>query len=431
MLIRIGELGKVVTGKTPPTKQTEYFGEDHPFITPTDISDYNIRYIDSAERYLSQKWADKQPQYLLPKDSICYVCIGSTVGKMCLTKIPSFTNQQINSIICDQTKTSSYYLFYKLRLDTPQIQSIADGKGVGKSIINKSEFEDLKLEIPSLPIQLKIASILSTYDDLIENNNRRIKILEETAQTIYNEWFVKFCFPGHSKVKMINSELGKIPEGWKAKRVLEIIETHIGGGWGSNNSDEKHNIPAYVIRGTDIPSVKYMSIENCPLRFHTQSNFIPRKLEVNDIVIEVSGGGKEQAVGRALLVTKKTLDMFKGDAICASFCKRIKVKNNILFPLLFIHHLNEIYANNKIEQYQVQSTGIKNFKFDTFLNKEIVLIPPQEIQSSFSNIVDVIIELKDSLGAKNAILRQARDLLLPRLISGELDVENLDIKVAN
>jgi len=91
----------------------------------------------------------------------------------------------------------------------------------------------------------KIASILSAYDDLIKNNTRRIKILEEMAQTIYREWFVHFRFPGHEKVRMVVSEMGLIPEGWEVKKVEEFTSNHIGGGWGKEESDSKHIVPAY------------------------------------------------------------------------------------------------------------------------------------------------------------------------------------------
>ena len=162
------------------------------------------------------------------------------------------------------------------------------------SHLNMRDIRNLELpKLPRLPTQRKIAAVLSAYDDLIENNTRRIKILEEMASAIYREWFVEFRFPGHEQVEMVESELGLIPQGWEVKKVEEFVVDHIGGGWGKEDNDSKHIVPAYVIRGTDFSEVRHLAIDTCPLRYHTQSNFKSRELKPNDIVMEISGGSKE------------------------------------------------------------------------------------------------------------------------------------------
>lgn len=427
--VKIRDIGKVITGKTPPTSQPELFGDKYPFITPSDIPSFDVRYINHVERGLSDKGFDKQKGYALPKDTVCYVCIGSTIGKICLTNKVSFTNQQINSIIVNRGKFNPKYVYYLLRAETPKIQAISGGTGAGKAILNKSSFEDIDLNVYPLPIQNKIAAILSAYDDLIENNTRRIKILEEMAQLIYREWFVKFRFPGHEKVRMVDSELGPIPEGWKVKNIGSLLSHTIGGGWGKEVQNDKYTVPAYVIRGTDIPHARQGSIESCPLRYHTESNFRSRKLRAGDIVFEVSGGSKGQPVGRALLLNQSLLGSFDYDVICASFCKLIRPDKKTILPELIYLHLLEIYANGVIEKYQVQSTGITNFKYEFFLENDQILVPDNGIQQTFADHIIPIFDMIQKLGAKNRILRRTRDLLLPKLISGELDVEDLDIAV--
>jgi type I restriction enzyme S subunit len=121
---------------------------------------------------------------------------------------------------------SGRFLYYLLKGNIMEITSL--GSGSVYAAINKSTIENLKIEIPSLQIQRKIAAILSAYDDLIENNTPRINILEEMAQTIYKEWFVKFRFSGHEKVKMVDSELGKIPKGWAVKRLGDVCNIVMG-----------------------------------------------------------------------------------------------------------------------------------------------------------------------------------------------------------
>src|SRR3989338_493871 len=167
--VKIRNLGHVVTGKTPPTKNQEYYGDKYPFITPTDISDSSI-FVDRPERYLSEEGAQKVTSSKLPKNSVCYTCIAS-VGKIAITKEDSFTNQQINSVIADSNQADYRYIFYLLRNITPQIKGMVGG--AASPIINKSAFEDIDIDIPVLKTQKQIADVLSTYDDLIENNTKR------------------------------------------------------------------------------------------------------------------------------------------------------------------------------------------------------------------------------------------------------------------
>ncbi|MDL1965752.1 MAG: restriction endonuclease subunit S, partial [Candidatus Desulfofervidus auxilii] len=128
-IVKIKDIGKVVTGKTPSTKRPEFFGDKYPFITPSDIPSYDVYHIYKTERGLSEEGYLNQKSKLLPPRTVCYVCIGSTVGKICLTKVPSFTNQQLNNIIVDKERFVPEYIYYRLRYETPRIQSIAGGTG--------------------------------------------------------------------------------------------------------------------------------------------------------------------------------------------------------------------------------------------------------------------------------------------------------------
>jgi type I restriction enzyme S subunit len=165
---RIGSLGRVVTGKTPPSARPELFGEDYPFLTPTDI-DGQRRYIE-AERSLSPGGRDFQPTLLLPPKTVCVVCIGATIGKVCMTGHPSFTNQQINSIIVNEAEHDAFFVYYLLTTLRDELKSNAGGAAT--PIINKTAFSEIEVGVPPLPIQRRVACILSAYDELIENNLR-------------------------------------------------------------------------------------------------------------------------------------------------------------------------------------------------------------------------------------------------------------------
>lgn len=417
--VKIKDVGKVITGKTPPTSQPELFGDKYPFITPSDISSFDVRYIDFVERGLSDKGFDKQKRYALPKDTVCYVCIGSTIGKVCLTNKVSFTNQQINSIVVNRDKFNPKYVYYLLRAETPKIQAISGGTGAGKAILNKSSFEDIDLNVFPLPIQNKIAAILSAYDDLIENNTRRIKILEEMAQTLYREWFVKFRFPGHEKVRMVDSELGPIPEGWEVKRLGDILSTIESGS--RPKGGIKHE-------DKDVPSIGAENILGLGQYDYSKDKFVTREFFSNmkrgiiksgDVLLYKDGA----KLGRKSMFR----DGFPHKECCINehvFILRTngECSQSYLFFWLDQREITQkiINLNTNAAQPGINQEGVKSLP---------ILIPNRYIHDLFNEICEPILAQLFNLAKKNLILRRTRDLLLPKLISGELDVEVLDIAV--
>lgn len=421
--VEIRELGEIVTGKTPPTENLDFYGGEYPFITPSDIVSFDKKYLQSTDRTLSALGANKIKSSKLPTNSICFVCIGSTIGKMCMTNCVSYTNQQINSIIPNE-KCDSDYLFYLLRYANEYFRSIGAGTGSGKGIVNKTIFSKTKMQISEKKEhQQRIASILSAYDNLIENNNNRIKILEQMAENLYKEWFVRFRFPNHQNTEFENSALGKIPKTFSVVKMKDVIDDYIGGGWGNDDSDKSFSIGAYVIRGTDFPNIKTGNISSCPFRYHKSSNYSSRKLKKDDIIIEVSGGTAEQPVGRTIIITEDIINRFGGKVICASFCKMLRLKTDVVSPMYFIYWMNYLYQSRIIDRFQLQSTGIINFKFEYFLRKCDVLLPPQNIMIDFANKVKKIKDQINKIAEINDNLIKQRDMLLPRLMSGKLEVK--------
>lgn len=281
-----------------------------------------------------------------------------------------------------------------------------------------------KIALPSLPIQQKIASILSTYDTLIENNNRRIRLLEQMAENLYKEWFVRFRFPGHEKVETEKSKYGKVPSTFKFIKMQEAFDYYIGGGWGEEEKSDEFPKEASVIRGTDFPKIWQYDISTCPRRFHKTKNYKARQLEDGDVIMEISGGTSEQPVGRVVLITQELLDRFEnGKVICASFCKLIRLQKNIVSPYYFYYWLRFLYDTKIIDRYQLQSTGIINFKFEPFLRKGDIMLPPQNIMEKFAKQVGSLHKEMNKLAQQNTLLTRQRDLLLPRLMSGKLEVK--------
>lgn len=392
--VKIKDIGRVVTGKTPPTERGEFFGGEFPFITPSDIPNYKVRRSSAVERTLSDIWKNKAKNYLLPQNAICYVCIGSTVGKSCLTSQPSFSNQQINALICDPIKVDSNYIFYLLKNKTDEIKQIADSSGVGKGIINKTSFENLYIEIPDLPTQTHIASILSAYDNLIENNEKRIKVLEEMAQRLYEEWFVKFKFPGHEKVKMVDShsEYRLIPEGWEVKKLGNIAELIMGQSPKSSHYNfEKRGLPFH--QGVADFGYKY-PVDRV---YSTAGN---KYAENGDLLFSVRA-----PVGRMNIANKKII-LGRG----LSAIRHKKGRQSLLY-LMFDNKFTEkdMIGNGAIYK-SVNKMELENLQF---------IVSPDDISEHFEHIISRYLHDMEKITAINIILSKTRDLLIPQLVTGK------------
>jgi type I restriction enzyme S subunit len=323
----------------------------------------------------------------------------------------------------ERNKTDSEFLYYVLSSDAFIESTVTASKGTKMPRGDKDAMKRFEIALPPLPIQRRIAGILSAYDELIENSHRRVKILESMARALYREWFVHFRYPGHESDPRVPSPLGKIPKGWAVKRLESLMTSHIGGGWGKEVPDELHTEPAWVIRGTDIPEARRSQVSGVPHRFHTPSNLYSRRLMTGDILFEVSGGSKGQPVGRTLFMTSQLMSAFDGDVICASFCKRIcPDASGYGGELLYLSFL-EGYESGEIEQFQVQSTGISNFKWTEYIAKTSRAVPPELLRSRFRKQVTPLFAEVATLGLQIQNLRRTRDLLLPRLLSGQIDVE--------
>jgi type I restriction enzyme, S subunit len=411
------EVAKVIMGTSPAGNTYNRDGIGLPLLNgPTEFGNVYPQ---------STLYTTDSKKECIPGDLI--FCVrGNTTGRM------NWADKQYSlgrgvCAIRGNTSLDTMYIKVCLELLLPELLQMASGA----TMPNLTQNSIKKFPIPYPEHRKKIATILSAYDDLIENNLRRIKVLEEMAQNLYREWFVNFRFPGHEKARFVDSPLGRIPEGWEAKRLGELLSGHIGGGWGKDEQDDKYTEPAWVIRGTDIPNTRLCNISNVPYRYHTVSNLKARKLFPGDIIFEVSGGSKGQPLGRTLLVSPELLRLFKGEKIiCASFCKRIEPNFELYVPEILYLSFIEGYRSGEIEQFQVQSTGISNFRWSEYIEKVCRIVPPITAQESFQDIVTPIISQIALLGQKNHTLRQTRDLLLPKLISGEVDVSELDISVS-
>jgi len=312
-----------------------------------------------------------------------------------------------------------YYLLSNARLNR-------HAGGAAQPLLTQATIKPLRFPVPSLTNQRRIVSVLGAYDDLIEVNGRRIVLLEEMARRLFEEWFVRFRFPGHEGHKMVETPDGPVPELWERVPVGAILERAIGGTWGADAPDNKNTEVCYVLRGTDFPRLSNGGFREMPRRFVPSNTLSSRTLRHNDIVLEVSGGSKDQPVGRAVFVTDQLLRAIGGTSTFASFCRLVRVNVQRASPYHLFWHIDRMYRTRTIEAYQSQSTGLRNFKFTVFAEKELLTLPPQSVKERFDSISAPFMGAIATLSCQIDSLRRSRDLLLPGLISGELTASSAE-----
>jgi len=212
----------------------------------------NKKVLRECSTYLPEElFSEKLEKYYLEKDDFLIAMTGAgsvgKVGKMRGMGKKYLVNQRVGIVRVDNKKADPEFIYQLFSQDNYEDYMYGLGLGAGQPNISPSNISGIEISVPDILSQQKIASILSAYDDLIENNTRRIKILEEMAQTIYKEWFINFRFPGHEKVKFVDSSLGKIPEGWEITE-LQIFGEIITGKTPSTKIAEYY--------GDEIPFIK-------------------------------------------------------------------------------------------------------------------------------------------------------------------------------
>jgi len=233
--------------------------------------------------------------------------------------------------------------------------------------------------------QRKIATILSAYDDLIENNLRRIKILEEMAQALYREWFVKFCFPGHEKVRMVDSPLGKIPEGWEVVKLGQRVELFYGKGL-TKSMRKEGTVPVFGSSGV--------------VGWHNQS-----------IV-----GGPGIIVGR------------KGNVGSVFWSETPFYPIDTVFYVRTNLPMHYVYYNLQLQNFINNDAAVPGLNRNQAHSLPFI-VPESRTMDKFAKSANLIFRQKSKLKRVAENLRQTRDLLLPKLISGELDVSDLEINI--
>ena len=390
LVCRISEIGKVVGGGTPSTKNAEYWGGNIPWISPKDLTDYNYTYISHGENYLTEKGM-KSGTRLLPKDTVLFSS-RAPIGYVALAANPICTNQGFKSVVCDKDKIEPLYLYYYLKANLNYIKLF--GSGATFPEISGKTMGKIKIEIhKNLDVQHRIASILSTYDTLIENNTKRIRLLEKMAENLYKEWFVRFRFSGHEKVEMENG----LPKGWKYVKLFDVADVLYGFAFKSNRFCEDSTLnPVVRIRDIQDNHTNTFTDEECDNKYLIRKNAI--LIGMDGIFHMCLWNGEKAYLNQRVVMLNSKEDNFCNYLLFMSIRPQIK------------------YWEQVIAGTTVAHLGDKHLK------RIKVLVPTMDILNKANNLLTEIMEKVNNLLKQNTLLARQRDLLLPRLMSGKLEV---------
>lgn len=376
-IVTIGELGIIITGNTPPRNNSKLYGNYTPFIKATDISETE-KYTYHPEEYYSEEGYNKYIKSLIPKGSTCVVTIGSIGKKMTMAHCDLFINQAMNAIIPNENFDNEY-VYYAVKNILSNIKMLDSGTASGRENVSKSAFSKMQILIEdNIITQRRIATILSRYDSLIENYQKQIKLLEESAQRLYKEWFVDLRFPGHENTKIVDG----VPEGWEKKCLGELVCFKRGKTITKKEVIEG-NIPV-VAGGTE------------PAYYCNKSN-------TGNRVITISASGANAGYIRMYF-----------EKIWASDCSFIDCSMTNYFHFIYCYLIA-----NKIAIDNLQKGAAQPHVYPKDINALALCCPHNDILDSFESKISYSFDLISSLQKQIHRLTEARDRLLPKLMSGK------------
>lgn len=405
---RLGEMCDICRGSSPrPIADQRYFqGGTIPWIKIADATKSG-KYLYETKEHVNEFGASFSR--LLPKGSLIIAASG-TLGYPQMLGVDGCAHDGW-LIPSNFRGIDKHFLYYLFLWKKEFFYSSAYGAAIQN--INTMILRDMEVVIPPLATQRQIAAVLSAYDDLIESNTRRIIILEAMAQAIYREWFVEFRFPGHGKVKMVDSPLGKVPVTWEVRPIGEIIETTGGGTPSTKNPEywDEGNITWYS--PTDLTKSGTMFIRNSATR-------------ITDKGLRGSSARMFPAYS-VMMTSRATIGVIAINTTpaCTNQGFITCIPNERLSAAQLYYWLT-----GKREEILAVASGatFKEINKGTF-RKMLITLSDADTSQRFNATVEPFIRCVENLEAKQRLLRTTRDFLVPKLISGAIDVEGMDIAV--
>lgn len=384
-LCAIKDVSTVVTGNTPPTKHSEYYGGEIPFVSPADLGSHKI-ITDSGKKLTNEGSSIARH---IPEGSTLFTCIGSTIGKVGLAGRSLSTNQQINAVIPTRNNDKDY-IYYQLLHRSKSIKKLAGTQAV--PIINKSTFENQPILIPPLPEQKKIASILSTWDKAIETVDKLIENSKQQKKALMQQ-----LLTGKKRLPGVSGE-------WKEVRLGDLLSKASNG----------MTYDAYATEGLPISRIE--TISNWKIN-HKKVGYAPDcvetqkfKLKTGDILY--SHINSLSHVGK-VAIYHGDRDLYHGMNLLLLRCKHEAADPSYMYFLLSSYHGKKLalrFAKRAINQASISSTDLKSFK---------ILVPPKEEQTQISQVLKAVSDLLSKQNEIRTMFINEKQALMQQLLTGK------------
>jgi type I restriction enzyme S subunit len=406
---KLDQLGFVGRGKSRhrPRNAAFLYGGRYPFFQTGDIKAANCYLTEYSQTYSEEGLAQSK---LWKPGTLC-ITIAANIAESAILGIEGCFPDSVVGFVADPTEADVRFIKYYLEILKLRMQNISHGATQDNLSLDKLLSFDFL--VPSLPIQRRIAGILSAYDELIENSQRRIKILEAMTRALYREWFVHFRFPGHESVPRVPSPLGEIPQGWEVKKLGEVADTFRGRSYRSVDLADEGGLPFLNLKCLDRDG----GFRRTGLKRYTGEFKDIHVAKKGDIVMAVTDMTQERRiVARAALVP--TLDNEFG--IFSMDLVRIEPKSELPRTFLYSFLRHSSFAD-EVKQH-ANGANVLHLSPDRITAYRFVA-PPSDLMHRFERFITPVVEEIDTLANKTDNLRRTRDLLLPRLLSGQIEVE--------
>jgi len=365
-------------------------GTDIPIIKIGNISNGENIIVDNSTQYVNQEFLSIDKKYHVLKGDILISLTGShmnqpnsMVGRCCrnLDNVVYLLNQRAGKVIPKKTVNKDF-LYYIFRLKSIQYAIANRAYGSANQVnVSPKDIMGIKFKIPNFTVQNKIVDTLTTYDNLIENNNKRIKLLEQMAENLYKEWFVRFRFPGYEDVEFENG----IPKGWEVKKIKKCVNRlPFNQLYKQNDLENEGSVIVIDQSSTDF------------LGFHNNEPSHYASIEKPIILF-----GDHSC---------KFVLMIRDFSLGENVVPFISFDENFLDNYYLYYAVHKLIATEEYKRHWGRFTAMKIF------------IPQYHLQKTFSDIVKPMLEEKQKLWNENQLLIKQRDMLLPRLMSGKLEV---------
>lgn len=418
--MKLSDIGQIIGGGTPSTSNPEYWDGSISWITPKDLSNYPRRYISKGIRSITEEGFNSCSAKMLPKNTILFTS-RAPIGYIAIAENDLCTNQGFKSIICDPKKCHYLYMYYWLKNNIDIIKESSNGSTFME--ISGASMKNLEINLLALDIQKKIAKILSSIDEKIEINNQINDNLQDLCNITFIEWFCNYNYPNSNGI-IKETDRGSIPNDWKTGKFDDLIEFLNGYGFKSTQLLDKAERNTYkVFKQGNIDLKGGIREDKTKSWFYKDKAMGLEKyiLKKGDILMCMTDmkNSTSPLLGRTAVMNKDN-EYIVNQRVGLIRCK----KGIVDFPYIYTMTNLEFFLQNIRSR---ANSGVQvNLSTSGICETEVV-IPTKDILIMYDDFARPLYEKMFLNLEENQTLTQLRDTLLPKLMNGEIDLENIEI----